>query len=239
LLVPFVIDMTKFLTLVAFSAFLGSPLARAEFATGTYNPAAHDNEFTGSPFMGSDNGANTFSGLAQQFTVTQDIFSLSELTLPLALAPGANPSQFSFEIRSSNASLPTGLALYTADFSLSGIDSTLREVTAAVSPIGSEGLAAGNYWLVLSQSPLQSGPGISWGSVTGSSATTNPSAFSIDNSPWSINPGTTYGMALDGELTPAPEPGQIAMGAILFTCIGGITLYQRKANGRKACADPC
>ncbi len=231
--------MTKKITLLAFTALLGSPFARAEFVSGTYNPAAHDNVFTGSPFMGSDNGANTFSGLAQQFTVTQDILSLSELTLPLALAPGANPSQFSFEIRSSNASLPTGLALYTGDFSSSIIGTSLGEVTTAVSPTGSEGLAAGNYWLVLSQSPLQSGPGISWGSVTGSSATTDPSSVTMTTSPWLPNPGKTYAMALDGELTPAPEPGQIAMGAILFTCIGGITLYQRKVNGRKACADQC
>jgi hypothetical protein len=229
--------MTKKITLTAFAVLLGLPLAHAEFVGGTYNPAALDNVFTGSPFMGSDNGANTFSGLAQQFTVPQDIFSLSELTLPLALAPGADASQFSFEIRSSNANLPTGPALYTGDFSLSSIGTTLGEVTADVSPTGSDGLTAGNYWLVLNQTTSQAGPGLSWGSVTGSSATTDPSAVTIAASPWLPNPGTTYGMALDGELTPAPEPGQIAMGAILFTCIGGITLYQRKANAKKACAD--
>jgi hypothetical protein len=221
--------MKRFLTLTAFVALLGGPLARAEFVGGTYNPAALDNVFSaGAPLLPGN-------GFAQEFTISEDVLSLSKLTLPLRLDSGTDTSGFSFEIRANAFDGPTGPALYTGDLGSSLIGATFGAAMADLSPTGSGDLAAGNYWLVLNSSSPSAV--LTWGSVTGTGATTDPSAFSVGSSPWTLTPGTTYGMALDGELTPAPEPGQIAMGAILFTCIGGITLYQRKANAKKACAD--
>jgi hypothetical protein len=227
--------MTRSIAFFAFVALLTLPVARAEFVGGTYNPDMPSNVFTANKILEVNNPDPTYIGLAQEFTLQDDIFSLSELTLPLSLAAGADPSKFNFEIRSTFPGSGPEIPLFTGDFSSSSIGTTLAEVTVGVSPTGADGLAAGSYWFVLNADPVQNA-GLTWGTVTGPSATTDISAYSTVPSIWSLDSGAPYGLALGGELTPAPEPGQIAMGAILFTCIGGVTLYQRKVKGKKSLA---
>lgn len=224
------INMNKTLVLVGFYTALGVASARADFIVsgnnlGNYIPGANDPTLSNTAVGVSNSG---YKGIAQQFTVPSgiDLFNVSTLTLPAL----GNFSDISFAIKS-NPSDST--ALYTGNFS-GGFQSSgaFTDKSAPVTAVGDfHGLTGGSsYWLVVTADPAQSGPPLAWQTLQ----TPSDLSQSFGGSTWSALPNTFAMSLADGELTPAPEPGQIAMGAVLCSCIAGYTYRQRKANQKKA-----